>query len=68
MSSESISILSCMSNKEREVETNLGQYGVGTRNAFPPSARQKLSISIAEELPAVNTSREGLKDTVFSMV
>lgn len=40
---------------------------MGTRNAFPASAKQKLSISIAGVAPAVNTNCEGLKETAFSM-
>lgn len=40
---------------------------MGTRNAFPVSARQKLRISIAGAAPAVKTICDGLKDIDRSM-
>jgi hypothetical protein len=42
-----------------------GEHGVGTRKAFPESAKQKERISIADDAPEVNTNCDGSKVTEF---
>lgn len=42
-----------------------GEHGVGTRKAFPASAKQKERISMADDAPEVNTNCDGSKETEF---
>ena len=48
---------------KKSSKTYSGEYGAGTRNAFPGSAREKTSISIAGAAPAVSTSCSGLENS-----
>lgn len=48
-------------------KTYSGQYGDGTRKAFPGSAKEKTRVSIAAVAPAVRTICAGLKNNFCFM-
>lgn len=52
-------------SNSKDIKFYPGEQGVGTRKAFPESAKQKERISIADDAPEVNTNCDGSKETEF---